>query len=1037
MATIKKTLQTCLILFLAAIPGFSQSLLQDANALAECIEILENSASPDDTAAVRAKADLIAILHHYDKSYAGEAIVAGSWEELKLRYASNPLISGLFGDSVSLKLNDEATFSIAQARQFESTVDKGAREMIMEKLYAKEVVSPADYLSVNNVIQRYRTPVFPPIEALQITAGNSNRNAPKGILNSEAAIIEGLALFILDRARDEVIINYFDRLLKEETPDLLMLFPTVTTEFGNADFSYSDSFVARLRQAFYEDLQKMSVRLPLLLVQDEYFESLQADPVAYNLLALYSLVSLVQFDMPIEEAVPATNRYLYESFAEKTKEVNLKLAETAFESLEYQELIRLSKEAVDQMKEIYLALNNGEADLLASAEDFPNSFPNAAPAPFLNEYLDKPNYNLDVLLGEGNEFGLNLLPQLLQGELDSAYMDQYNTLESYDKFFGVERTAQQWRGAGIELAQRINGAWFNDQSIADVLYEWQSDLVRYQAAVDRWMQESDPEGTLARAQEKFAADVAALRQAIADDKDFWMNNASPTRDQRLAFNALGNLLTDNKFQNIEAEVDLDVLDELIAPDENLDVIKLQRKMAHFDAVELRFFTLDTLLYARHPDLYLASPSRKYLLGKQQAAPFSYIRAQIYELENTLGAIQEQLGMLEKQFAEKTVKGRDNARPILQTTELASNIMYCLHSGDPAQKWITHEQLDGMLDGGRKEAAFLGLMQQRLSRTNGVGLLSASGLADFARQTVKEIPTLPDPAAPDSIKALDTLAFFRKASFALNMLNRLLEIPLVADASKPGKFVALNKKIKGLEQIPAVSEQTLNFIYNLNIKDHGRAISSLIRVFTSLDLSEIESKGGEMRKPAIHYLQKYGDFIAGLIDARTSYAVENLMHQIADPPGSSRVKRTSPLSVSINAYLGGNFGQETWSGETLGKDEEFVSLAPTMPIGISISRLFGQKRRSYSLFISFLDIGSILTYQPQSVKSIDTDLTFKNMFKPGLQLHNNIRKSPFYWGVGWQYGPQFVEINKQEERIGANRFFIGFGVDVPVKTLYQK
>lgn len=133
------------------------------------------------------------------------------------------------------------------------------------------------------------------------------------------------------------------------------------------------------------------------------------------------------------------------------------------------------------------------------------------PAPDRNQYLDKPSYNLDVLFGEDNEFGLNLLPQLLKGELDEEYMAQYRSLDSYDKFFGTERTSQQWRAAGIELAQKLNGAWYNDQSIADIFYEWQDDLVRYKLATDRWMQENDPEGTLKRAQEKFEADVIALR----------------------------------------------------------------------------------------------------------------------------------------------------------------------------------------------------------------------------------------------------------------------------------------------------------------------------------------------------------------------------------------------------------------------------------------------------------------------------------------------------------------------------------------------
>ncbi|MBK8703550.1 MAG: hypothetical protein IPN33_07945 [Saprospiraceae bacterium] len=249
MSTLLKIWQTGFFLLLAALPGFSQSLLDDANTLARCIDILESSESPEDSATIQATAELIAILNHYDMSYVEGNIVAGTWEDLKIRYASNPLINGLLGDSLVLAADDSESFATSKARRFDLKVNTGARENIMEKLYSKQVVSPADYLSVPNIIERYRTPVFPPMQALEISAEKSNRNVNKGIL-SEAAIIQGLALFILDRAKDEIIINYFERLLKEETPDLLMLFPTVTTEFGNADFSYSDSFIARVRQAF-------------------------------------------------------------------------------------------------------------------------------------------------------------------------------------------------------------------------------------------------------------------------------------------------------------------------------------------------------------------------------------------------------------------------------------------------------------------------------------------------------------------------------------------------------------------------------------------------------------------------------------------------------------------------------------------------------------------------------------------------------------------------------------------------------------------
>ncbi|HFA51141.1 MAG TPA: hypothetical protein ENJ95_19190 [Bacteroidetes bacterium] len=1021
-----------LLFSLSAASG--QSIFEDVEKLLSAIDVLENSdTETGDSSAIQASAELLAILQNYDQPLLGDSAVVGTWDDLQNRYSGNALIKGLMDNKLPAMPDSIATAATEMARALLQETAIGPRQKIMKKLHAGQAISPADYLSVSSTLERYSAPVFPPMQALALSADNSNKNVQNGGLLSQAAIIEGLFLFVLDRAKDEVVINYLDRLINDETPDFQLLFPTVVAEFGHTDFTYSNSFVARLRQAFYEDVQKLSVRLPLLLLEDDYFKPLQSDPVAYNLLALYSMISLSQFGMPVDEVVPVTHRYLYQSFEESTKEVNLILADKAYSSPEYAALISLSSSVYNQMKSIFLVLNKAEADIGNSILDFQQNFPDAPPPPFGNDYLDRPAYRLDALLGEGNAFGLNLLPQLLAGQLDSAYMLHYNTLESYDKFFGTERSPKQWRAAGIELSQKLNGTWYNEQSMAQIFYNWQKDLSQYRLATNKWMEEADPEGTLRRAVLKVERDRKKLKKTIEDSKAFWLPNLD--HDQRLAFNALANLLTERVFQSIDENVELDVLldDNLTGKEE---VLKLEKKKKQLVAVEERLIKLDTTLYARNPKNFRASPLRKYLLDKKTAAPYSYLLAQIGDLEKELANLQNQIDLLESLFAKIPSRARDNAAPVLQTTELVTNLMYGLRTNGLSQKWLSRPQLDTLLDGGRKEAAFLGLLQQRLGSVKGIGPLSANGLSELVKLTIKDIQLLPNPSLPDSLRAMDTLAFYRKASFAVNTLNRILELPLVENFNRPGYYTPLKDRSKKLENIPQISGQALDFIYFINIKDHSQAISSLIQLFTNLDLSTSGKKEGK-RKSAIHYLQKYGDFIAGLIDAQDQNQVKELLEHIADPPGSSRIKRKSPLTVGVNAFLGGTFGHETWQGDALEKDEDFFSPAPTMPIGIALSGLFGKKQTSFSAFISFLDLGALLSYHPDSANAGETDFTFKNVFKPGLQLQWNIKKSPFYLGLGGQYGPQYQNLDGEQISVGAARYFIGFGVDVPIKTLYQK
>ncbi|MBK8491350.1 MAG: hypothetical protein IPL49_10795 [Saprospirales bacterium] len=76
-----------------------------------------------------------------------------------------------------------------------------------------------------------------------------------------------------------------------------------------------------------------------------------------------------------------------------------------------------------------------------------------------------------------------------------------------------------------------------------------------------------------------------------------------------------------------------------------------------------------------------------------------------------------------------------------------------------------------------------------------------------------------------------------------------------------------------------------------------------------------------------FLKKYGFFIADLVDAETGDEVQSLLNGIADPPGSSRLKRQKSLPVGLNAYLGGSVGSETWEQSSSTVSDQFISIAP--------------------------------------------------------------------------------------------------------------
>lgn len=996
-----------------------------------------------------AKAKTLAILYSYTETLPGDSMNVGNWKVLLEKYQDNILFSKLIDPDV-FNLQDSITQDFAERVHFYTQqITDGPREKILELLHAQNAINPADYLSVSKTLQEYSIPPVPQAMSLSIAAGETNTDVRNGFLMSEAAIIQGLFEFVLDRAKDEVVMNFLSEMVdSSEHPDLLQLFPTVVEEFSNQDFYYSTSYIERMRQAFYQDIQLMTIRLPDLLLTDGYFSSLQGDPVAYDLLSIFSMLGMAKQGATIDEIFPVTHRYIYSDYGESSKETNLTVAENGIGKPEYDKLINISNDVKTRLKTVYQSLANAEAAVNTELNNLKSKYPNATGAPLGNDYLGRPAYSLKVLLGEAeedNEYDLFLLPSLLKGELDSAYVVGFTTIEGYDKFFTNEKTAVQWRAAGLELSRRLNGTWYNDQSLADILETWQKDLVRFKSAVDNWGQQIDTADLLQKAISEVELDRQALFQTIQADKKFWSDSIGLTHDQNLAFTLLENLAGINAFTLIDFDPQYFAM--IDTDPKVIDQLKLQRKQTLLGEIQDRLTTLDQRLRDENDSFFFPSPLQIFLTEKNMTStPYGYIIPQVDAFEDALGDLEKQLMVVDKAYAPLKSKIRNNAIPILQTTGVMSQLLYGLRtdSNEEGERWLNKEQLAGILNGGTLQNVFLGLLTERFANVKQIGAFSTKGVGQLIQLTIAELDNLPSFIEIDSLGQTDSLAFFHRAAFAVNTLNRVLELPLVVDPANPGTFEPLKERYDGLAKVPDISTQALDFIYYVNSKNHGRAISTLIQLFTSLDYQSFISDPSqpdsviERRTAAIEYLKKYGNFIAGIIDAQDSDEVKDLLDNIADPPGSSKTKRIKKTTVGINAFLGASIGGETWDGGPLGSDgDTFASVAPSMPIGFAISHLFGKKQESFSLFLSLIDLGGLFSYRIDADAIGEDNINFKNVFKPGFQIQWNLRKSPFYIGAGGNFGPQFRTLNNEVITLNSKRFFISFGIDVPVFTLYSK
>jgi hypothetical protein len=1016
-------LHICFCFLLFSQTTQAQSLSEDARTLLSATQTLEASGyDMQDSASLEAFSTLMAILYEYDNPSSPDSFSNTQLGKLPNSYRDNPDLSQILAlDSLAFLLDTTHMGFLEQFRGYSDSLRGSPRQKMVQMTRGDYGGSPAEYLSVSRAIQRYSVPPVESIESLEAMASESNQNVKDGIVNTQA-LIEGLFNFVLKRAQEEVVINFMERFLKQEVVSYEELFPTVVEQFNAPGFSYSHSFIERVREAFYEDMQMLSVRLPTILLKEERFEKIQEDPFIYNLLALYSIAGLAQNGVPLDEIIPITYRNLLENYQQTEKKLNFILADSPVDDPEYLELIDIARSCVNRIKTIYLGLEEGEYEIASGISQIVLEDPTSPIEAPEFDFLLRPAYNLDVIMGSDSaaDFRLNLLPYLLGGHLDTAYLLGFRSVGAYDKFFGTERTPEQWRAAGLDISRNLNGNWYGDYSIDMILRSWAYDLSTYRQEYDSWVRSLDPFGEMEKALEKLEIDRSVLMETILATRDFWTSQLEGS--QGLAFDMLAAIVS-NTFDPTD-------INNIIAMEAYGEEAFFQSGIKKLLDVEERLIQLNDRIGQANPGLQTGNPLSEYLFGKKSPHPYAAVLAQIDELSYDLKALQSQLTVLDRKLAPREVKILDNARPWLWLTETLTNLLYCLRSSDLDQKWITRAELDSILNTPGLREAYLGLMYQRLSNVQEGSLFSPEGMAQLVQQTVSDLPLVFIPSEPDSLLNVD-LDFFFKASFLVGTINRILEIPLVVDPANPDEILPLCERNAFLKGVPDLSTQILDLIYYLNVGDHRHAMSSAIRLF-------IVMKQFEEGEPTYVFLEEYGFFIADLVDAESPQEIESLLNGIADPPGSSRLKRNKALTVGLNAYLGATFGKETWHFNNL--NESFFSPAATMPIGITMSGLLGknhEKPQSFSIFLSFLDLGSILSYRGDPNAFGADKITFKNMFKPGVQLHWNIRNTPFYLGAGVQTGPVYRELGSDEISLRSTRMFLSFGVDVPLKTFYVK
>ena len=1048
----KLTPITVLLFFCFAYSAAAQNLLDDGRNFLKALETIQDTNLPWSARDAAARQALL-ILYLYDDPAQVEKPGQVQTDRLLDHVQGNALFRELLPARFLDTLRQKAP-SAPTSAEWDSLQTPGRRQ-IGALMYSGAPLSPVQYLSVQQSLQNSQIPPLQNTAAMRSAAENLQKPGPVSGLRAEV-LLEGLFNFILERAQQEVTINFLDQLLNKKIPPVGWLFPNVRERYSNPEISYSQSFLESLREAFFLDLSRLNLTLPELLLNDDYFGELQRDPVFYNLLTVYTIFGLTRSDVPLWEAVPLTHRNLYENFEAAEQKLNIRLADSAFTTTEYRQVQDSTQAYVDQMQRVVAAI----LDIQQNCESRINRLQerhSGVSLPARPVFPENPLYDYRVLTGRSDPkavFHLGLLPQLLQGAIDDATLKQYNTLQSYDKFFAVPYSGREMRIAGLELARRLtDGTWYNDLTQVDILKRWQADLAKYIGEIDRWQMSFDTLSLNGRFQETDGR-RNALADAVIKTRRYWQTSGDPADLQALVL--LGAITAD--FEDI-IPFDLSYQDS---------VRMLGERQEKLFQIEKRLAAVEQRLAAKNKAAAADSPFQQYLRREELVQPIDTIPGQIEILGDLSAKLRTALRQLDSTRAQNEQKAWRVSRPVLQVTELLSQVFYVLQRPD-GKGLLSLEELDEMLYEPRLKTACLGLLQQRISRIKNVGLLSPEALAQFTRLTLQDFLELQSPNDSLSSEKPDSLRLYKTISTGLRAFNRILEFPLFANPAKPGDFQPLTKRHPVLQHLPDISERCMNFLYYLETRQYRPAVSALVRLITSLSkqiqqaetpkeqktqqqkkkqkqavaLPATNAGAGKNRNYVLQFFEQYGDFIAGLVDAKDKNEVEYLLKSLADPPGSSRTKRTHRFTASLNAYLGASAGWEHWErqqGDT-SSAANFGMLAPAIPVGFTLSKLLWAETshpQSFSLHVTVLDLGGMLTYRLAEEDQYGAyKFSFKNVLKPGLQLHWNIQKSPFYLGLGWQTGPQFRQQNSEEVALRASRFFFTLGIDTPIRTLYAR
>lgn len=957
---------------------------------------------------------------------------------------NNPFLGRLVDYDLFAAADFDQKQQFSKAVEQNIQISKNKYANFLENLYADSLYWAEQVFSVKDIQAEYEEPVLNSAEALvdvsQTIAAQSNNES--GGFSTET-MLAGLSDFIVDRAQEEFNITFMDRFrerLNDSTYiELHTLFPASHDFLNQIDINNYKSVLLAARQSFVSDIENVSFNFPKIFELPQH-EAIRNRPEVYDLLLMYSIIDLIYRGHSIDEILPLSYRKVQGRCQELDKAINLRLA---------------GKEEVTQEREaLAVKITQLENDLITARDSLLDrqlalEFKFSAAALIEDEGARKAINTLYFDYYQEVDFinkeianawdTIRQIPSNLRGKVFYDDIMQEPSIDEFHKYFCDDPNPTQLIGAGLELTRYMVNGVGGKPNKARLLLQW-DELIQKTEAQFNILEDSITAMSVLGLERKLTK-LEIQRQSLKDDLladiSFWKQTRSSEHDS-MALVYLSRTLDTPVFTERSALSPLELIGERKAQlDKTIEII-IDKLSLLAEKTGTRSPLLIKLTAEDTPTLSIFEPN-----------------AHLLDLLKKSNEIRIELNRLDEAYAQDLLIAKKNAALLGKILELTSHMMYFFQTGEGEEKsWITKSEMENILADDVLRDVFFGLIHQRLSSLYPTSQFSNKGIATIATSFVSDFTYIHEQQLLLATKKAenknpDFKDYFPFVRIALNIVNTIMETPILISDEDGETVYKLTEVDPSLTFIPQIADNTLNLFENIHNERYNFAIYNILELYKIISERTLENCN-EKEDKADRYacyenerirnaLLVYGTFIADVALAQEAEDVQRALELVALPPGSSRIKRQQNFNVSVNSYLGIGIGHERLTNKSIPNNSKFINTASlTVPVGISMSWKFKpQQKGSFSFFVPIIDLGAITAFRVEDRTATLPELSFQNIISPGAYLMYNFEKSPFTLGAGWQFGPQTRAINIDGVLYtsSASRFMLTASIDVPVFNLF--